>query len=149
MAQDGRKPAGSATADEPWFAGGLRFECQPGCGACCTNHDDYAYVYLADGEVEALAAELELPVETFRERYTALDEGWTVLRMDTPACPFLDGTRCRVYRARPGPCRTFPFWPEGLSSPRAWRRLATFCPGINRGERHSLAVIRRHLNEGP
>ena len=80
-----------------WIRRGLRFECQPDCGACCTNHDDYAYVYLDEGEVEALAAELDLPVDAFRRRYTEDDDGWTVLRMDQPDCPFLDGTRCGVY----------------------------------------------------
>ena len=128
--------------NQPWYVDGLRFECQPDCGECCTTHGDFAYVYLDDAELRAMAKLLELDEATFREGYTELDESWTVLRMDRPACPFLDGTRCRVYDARPRQCRTFPFWGEHLTSHAAWSRLRTFCPGIDQGPKHDLLQIR-------
>jgi len=96
--------------EAPWYAEGLRFECLPDCAACCTNHDDYAYVYLEPGEPERIALHLGLDPGTFAERYTQLDEGWVVLKMDRPDCPFLSGTRCSIYAVRPVQCRTFPFW---------------------------------------
>ncbi len=137
----------SPTAGEPdpWYAEGLRFECQPDCGACCTNHDDYAYVYLEGDDLERLAAFLRLSPAAFKRRYTRLDDGHRVLRMDRPDCPFLDGGRCTVYPVRPVQCRTVPFWGENLATPEAWRRLSGFCPGVGRGRRHSLLRIRTQV----
>ncbi len=125
-----------------WYAQGLRFECVPDCGACCTNHDDYTYVYLEREDLVRLARFLGLTVRVFCERYTELEDGHRVLRMDRPHCPFLEGSRCRVYPARPLQCRTFPFWEECLESPERWRELARFCPGIDRGPLHGLQAIR-------
>lgn len=134
-------------AQPPWYADGLCFECMPDCGACCTNHGDYAYIYLEGDDLTRLAGFLGLAADEFSARYTAEDEGQLVLRMDRPDCPFLDGRRCSVYPARPTQCRTFPFWEENLLSAENWRAVAEFCPGIGRGERHPLPVIRQRLAE--
>ena len=134
----------------PWYADGLRFECQPDCGACCVNHGDYAYVYLDPADVRRLTRSLRLPRREFLERFTTKDGDALALRMDQPACPFLDGVRCTVYRARPTQCRTFPFWSENLTSRRRWRALSRFCPGIDRGPKtHPLHVIQTHLAARP
>jgi len=130
---------------EPWYENGLRFECQADCGNCCVNHGDYDYVYFDGDDQQRLAGYLGLSVEAFQQRYTELDQGQRVLRMDQPQCPFLDGTRCTVYPVRPTQCRTFPFWDENLASRAKWNRLREFCPGIGKGPRHPLSVIRNHL----
>ena len=128
-----------------WYAGGLRFECQPDCGGCCTSHGDYVYVYLEPGESRRLADFLGLTVEEFQARYTSLDDGERILKMEEPDCPFLEDTRCTVYPARPVQCRTFPFWSENLTSRRKWNRIAGFCPGIGKGPLVPLAAIRGDL----
>ena len=130
---------------QPWYHEGLRFECQPDCGGCCTNHDEYSYVYLENDDLEKLAAFLNLSPQAFVEGYAEVEEGYTFLKMDHPDCPFLKDKRCTVYAARPTQCRTFPFWGENLRSPARWTRLTCFCPGIDRGEKQSLALIQGHL----
>jgi len=144
MAADERTPA-PVKPTAPWYRDGLRFECLPDCGACCTNHEDYAYVYLDDGEDARIAEHLELPLREFRKVYTTRDDGWLVMKMDKPDCPFLQGARCTIYPVRPVQCSTFPFWAENLRSPAAWKRRQGFCPGIGVGDVQSLPVIQTRL----
>jgi Fe-S-cluster containining protein len=140
---------GSPSARRPWYAEGVRFSCRPDCGKCCTRHGDYDYVYLEPGDVRRLAAHFDMTVRAFRAKWTKKDDGHTVLRMDGPACPFLEGTRCSVYGARPSQCGSFPFWPENLESRGAWDGLAEFCPGVGEGELVPLHVIREQLRSRP
>jgi Fe-S-cluster containining protein len=144
----GRKKRTDTPVDgnQPWYAAGLRFGCQPDCGACCTNHDDYAYVYLDNDEPERIAAFLGLSTAELVERFTTTDDEFVVLKMDHPDCPFLSGKQCSVYPVRPVQCRTFPFWEENLLDSSRWNRLRQFCPGIDEGESHSLPVIQDHLS---
>lgn len=130
---------------QAWYAEGVRFTCQPDCGKCCTRHGEYDYVYLEREDVHRLASHLKLAVSTFRARWTQKDEGHTVLKMDGPACPFLDGARCTVYEARPAQCGSFPFWPENMKSRENWDELATFCPGVGQGDFVPLDTIRAQL----
>ena len=139
----------TSSARRPWYADGLRFACRPDCGRCCTRHGEYGYVYLDDEDVRRLAAHFDQDVATFRAAWTARDDGHTILRMDGPACPFLEGSRCGVYGARPSQCRTFPFWPENLRTAARWEELATFCPGIGEGQIVPLHVIREQLRSRP
>jgi Fe-S-cluster containining protein len=130
-----------------WYIGGLRFECQPDCANCCVNHGDYTFVYLENTDARRMARHLGLKLAEFKARYTEAEDEYLILRMDQPACPFLEGRRCKVYRARPTQCRTFPFWKNNLTSRAAWKRLRGFCPGIDQGELHPLRVIENHLDE--
>jgi Fe-S-cluster containining protein len=124
-----------------WYAAdGLQFECTE-CGACCTGPP--GYVAVSDDEAEAIAARLGIDVDTFWGTYTRDDVNGPSLREQRSAygwdCIFLDRTTvpgraiCSVYEARPLQCRTFPWWPEHLRSPKAWARLGRQCEGIGRG----------------
>ena len=135
----------SAARERPWYAEGLRFACRPDCGRCCTRHGEYDYVYLERDDVARLAAHFEMPVAQFRKLRTRRDDGHTILRMNGPACPFLEGSRCSVYDARPAQCRTFPFWPENLKTRARWEELADFCPGVGAGDTLPLHVIREQM----
>lgn len=131
---------------KPWYDKGLRFKCSA-CGACCSTHGEYAYVYLAEGDVRAIAQYLELERSTFLERYCTRDEGRVILRMDAPACPFLGpDARCGIYPVRPKQCASFPFWEENLE-PGRWADVSAFCPGADTGPLHSREEIERLARE--
>lgn len=134
-------------APKPWYHNGLRFECQR-CGNCCTSNGEYAYVYLAPADQEALAAHLGLTVREFLARHCAEEEGHVLLRMDQPECPFLTPERrCAVYPARPKQCRTWPFWQENLVRERWEGPVKAICPGIGSGPLHSAAEVERQARE--
>lgn len=130
-----------------WYAKGLRFKCS-GCGACCTTHGEAAYVYLTEPDLRAIAHFLDLERGVFLERYCTRDEGRVVLRMDAPACPFLDeAQRCRIYPVRPKQCATWPFWEENLERAQWEGEVSALCPGIGQGELFPAAEIERLARE--
>jgi hypothetical protein len=134
-------------ADKPWYDNGLRFGCQR-CGNCCRNHGSYTYVYLMPADVSAIARHLGLEEHEFISRYCQEEDGWTSLRMDAPACPFLEaGNTCAIYPVRPKQCATWPFWKENLE-PAVWNgEVQADCPGIGQGELHTREEIERLARE--
>ena len=118
--------------DKNIYAEGVRFACQ-GCGKCCQSRGKYGYVYVSLPERRRLARHLRIPVRSFTRRYCEKTDGFFHLRSQGRDCVFLEGTRCRVHRARPEQCATWPFWPENLRSRRTWRQAASECEGIERG----------------
>lgn len=127
--------------DKSWYDKGLRFECQR-CGECCTSRGEYAYVYVNHAEREALAAHLGLSPADFLARYCTEEDGWTVLRMDRPECPFLTPERaCGVYPARPVQCATWPFWRDNLRRETWEGAVASTCPGVGRGRLHTREEV--------
>jgi len=132
---------------KPWYAKGLRFECTQ-CGDCCRNHGEYTYVYLTRGEVRSIADHLGLTQAAFREAYCLEEDGWTTLRMDEPACPFLDGeNRCRIYPVRPKQCATWPFWEENLERETWEGAVSDCCPGIGKGPSVPAEEVERIARE--
>jgi Fe-S-cluster containining protein len=130
-----------------WYANGLRFSCTR-CGNCCRNRGDYTYVYLAPKDVSAIALHLGMPERTFLESYCQIEDGWVSLRMDSPACPFLEpGNTCAIYSVRPKQCATWPFWKENLRRSTWEGEVKADCPGIDKGELHSRAEIERIASE--
>ena len=132
-----------------WYEPGLKFECTM-CGACCSGGE--GVVHFTDEEGEVIAKRLGMSVAQFREKFTrmtplgqSLNEVMTKHGLD---CVFLDRATmpgkavCSLYEARPTQCRTFPFWPEHIRTPRAWRELGHACEGVGRGVVVPIEAIR-------
>jgi Fe-S-cluster containining protein len=132
-----------------WYGRGLRFACT-GCGACCTG--GHGYVWVDVEEIRRLAARLDMGLDAFGRRFLRRIGGRYAL-LDDPdsgACVFLVGNACSLYEDRPAQCRSYPFWPEVLASPRRWRREAEACEGIRPDAPEvPAAEIRRALASVP
>lgn len=140
-----------------WYADGLRFGCTQ-CGNCCTGPP--GYVWFNEEEGRAMASALSLSESEFYKRHARREGGaagsrgnWSLREKKTQHghdCIFLDRETipgkaiCGVYEARPGQCRTWPFWPENLRSESSWQRVkrATPCPGMDTGTLVSIEQIR-------
>jgi uncharacterized protein len=134
--------------DNPWYANGLRFSCQRS-GNCCKTHGEYAFIYLADQDVLAISRHLGLEPAEFRSKHCAEDEGYTILQIDAPRCPFLaPDNSCSIYPVRPKQCATWPFWQENLEDQARWEGpVKQCCPGIGQGELHSSEEIEELADE--
>jgi Fe-S-cluster containining protein len=109
----------------------LRFECQPGCTACCTQR---GFVYLTEPDLLRAAAFLGMRPAEFERRYVYRTRHRLRLRVPREAqCYFLRGDGCSIHPAKPTQCRIFPFWPELLESRREWKKTARYCPGMGKG----------------
>ncbi len=147
-------------SEAPWYAGGLKFTCTQ-CGNCCTGGP--GYVWLTREEIRRLATFLKLTPEETVEKYCRKINGRFSLKEHRNSrgeydCIFLteekvekrttDGEKivltrrgCPVYPVRPLQCRTWPFWPENLTSEEEWDHLSRRCHGMNHGRKFSLDEI--------
>lgn len=118
------------------MAEGLRFACQPGCTACCTQH---GFVYLTEADALRIAEYLGLSAALFEKRYCYRTRRQLRLRVPCEAqCHFLRDGGCSIHAVKPVQCRIFPFWPEMLRSRAEWRKTARYCPGI--GQRPLIQI---------
>ena len=123
----------------PWYARGLRFQCLI-CGRCCGGQA--GYIWISPEEIQQAARMLGLRAGDFRSLYVAeYDRGLSLREMASGDCCMLHNGRCRIYAVRPLQCRTWPFWPSNLSSPRAWQEAAARCPGIGSGRLWTVPQI--------
>jgi len=112
----------------------LRFGCTK-CGACCSGGPDYQ-VWLAQDEPGKIREYLDVSNAWLYKRYVSRLANEEVVLRSSPNgdCVFLDAERrCRIYPVRPLQCKSYPFWPEVVTSSRAWKREAKRCEGINQG----------------
>lgn len=126
-------------------ADGFRFQCQPGCTACCRAT---GFVYLTEDDVRRAAAWLKMSTKEFEERYVCRTRG--LLRLRKPRgseCPFLRPDGCSIHPMKPTQCRAYPFWPELVETQAAWRRAGRECPGIGRGSLVPLNSVLRAAQE--
>ncbi|MGI6784685.1 MAG: YkgJ family cysteine cluster protein [Aminivibrio sp.] len=132
-----------------WWEEGLRFSCI-GCGRCCRGEP--GAIFYTPEEEAALAAQLGLSLQEFRDRYTTSRwEAPSLKEKRGGDCIFHDEKTnlCLVYEVRPMQCRLFPFWPSLLESPETWERAALSCPGMNDGDWHSPEEIADLLADCP
>lgn len=141
-------------ANAPWYRDGLAFACTR-CGACCTGAP--GYVWVVDFEIQRLADHLGLPLDQFARRYLRrVGDELSLVEKPNGDCVFWDREAgCTVYPARPVQCRTWPFWPENIDTPRSWDEVRAVCPGSGApgGTWHSLEAIeaaaRRSVRKDP
>jgi uncharacterized protein len=139
-------------ADVPlWFDKGLPFKCT-GCGQCCTGSP--GYVWITEEEMQAVADYLKISIKEFMRKYIrragdryALVEHPNLERPKDVDCVFLKDKKCTIYHLRPKQCKTFPWWNENLSSPKAWEELSSYCEGVNHPEADivPLSEIQKNL----
>ena len=137
-----------------WIKKGLRFECQPDCGHCCSQSmfgkGDVEGVFLSKRDVGRLQkAGVAWAIEE-RGDHRVLSEA-------SGTCVFLDPRTkgCGIYDVRPTQCRNFPFTP-GKDSPIAtrsqWNTAREHCPGIGIGryydKRHIRKLVRGRAQHG-
>lgn len=128
-------------APGPWYREGLQFECTA-CGKCCGGAP--GYVWLNKAEVEAIAGEMAIEVDSFREKYVReVGIRHSLRERRNGDCVLLDPKtrRCTVYKSRPRQCRTWPFWDSNVETPEDWQRTCEICPGSGVGKLYSLDAI--------
>lgn len=111
---------------------GLRFECQPGCIACC---DQQGWVYITEEDLRKAARFLKMTPADFEAKYVYRTAKRMRLRKPPgKQCHFLNATGCSIHPAKPTQCRLFPFWPELVETRIGWFSAGRRCPGIGKGE---------------
>lgn len=127
------------------MAQALRFECQPGCTACCTQR---GFVYLTEEDLARAAEFLGMTAAAFERRYVYRTSKRMRLRVPREAqCHFLRDGGCSIHPAKPTQCRIFPFWPELVESRREWKRTARYCPGMGKGPLVQIGAARAQARE--
>ena len=123
----------------------FRFECQPGCVACCTQRGE---VYLTEPDLKRIAERLELTPKKFEKRFAKREHG--DLLLTTPEdtdCHFLEDGGCSIHEVKPLQCRTFPFWPGNVKTKGSWKALRSYCPGVGIGDPLDREQVRREVKE--
>ncbi len=126
---------------------GLRFGCLQ-CGRCCTGEP--GAIYVTDKEIDEVADHLGMCRSEFVRRCLKKMGGRYSIR-DIPrsnwACMFFSEGKCDIYPIRPIQCRTWPFWPENLTSDSMWSRTSKDCPGIGSGRSFSKVEILARMKD--
>ena len=115
---------------EIWWMEGLKFGCTA-CGKCCQNEGE---VWMDSDEFADLTTYLQKSPLSVLDQYSErIMNGWVKMKSQgsddsaldatkSNRCIFLgeNGKECSIYEARPIQCRTYPFWPRLLDSPKSW-----------------------------
>ena len=136
----------AARSKRKWYRDGVRFTCIPGCRRCCGGFP--GDVWVTADEIKAIARYLGLNLERFETEYLRRYAGGRISLKECSNydCVFLGDHGCSVYPVRPKQCRDYPFWPEIVSSKRAWSEEMNHCPGIGEGDLHTPREITEILD---
>jgi len=101
-------------------------------GNCCIGES--GYIWINRDEMKNLSQLLNVTVEELKEKYlNKFNYKFSIkekkLSQNNFACMFFDLTlkQCSIYDARPGQCRTFPFWDYFKENEK---EVYEECPGI-------------------
>ncbi|MCC7212919.1 MAG: YkgJ family cysteine cluster protein [Candidatus Brocadia sp.] len=126
----------------PWYKKGLRFECQR-CGRCCRGEP--GVVWVNEKEIDKISLFLGIAKNVFAKNYLRSINGrFSLLEYGNGDCIMYDNG-CKIYHARPCQCRTFPFWKPNLENQSEWEKLKKTCPGVDKGELHTMKEIEDNL----
>lgn len=89
-------------------------------------------MWVNEEEMKEIAHFLNISLQDFKRKYIRrVGNRYSLLESkQTYDCIFLKDKKCQIYGARPTQCRTFPWWPQNLSSKEAWEKTANYCEGI-------------------
>ena len=123
-----------------WYKDGLRFECQPGCTACCKAA---GRVLCPRTEYKQLADAFGVDKDTLLKDYIDDFGAVGLMKMEggNPIC--LGATGCLIHKDKPTPCKTFPWWPQVIVSEESWEYIKQQCPGIGKGRLYSVEEIEK------
>lgn len=108
-----------------------------------------------------MASVMKLSEQDFLEKFASKSEEadlWELHEVQTyhghdcvllGRCEETGKTWCNAHQSRPLQCRTWPFWPDNLRSPRSWKKAAKDCEGIGRGPITPLRVIQEDREKTP
>lgn len=133
-------------SNQPWYHEGLRFECIPGCGRCCTGAP--GYVWVTQEEIQSLATAGGMETSQFEELFVRqVGDRKSLVEHANGDCVFFDSNarQCLIYAMRPRQCRTFPFWESNVRTPEAWQEACQMCPGCGQGPVIPLEEIRSRM----
>lgn len=112
------------TADRMGRAVAAEIDCTQ-CGNCCKA----LTIVPKSSDIHRLSDHLGIDAHDFKEKYLKQDHEGDLVFKQRP-CPFLKGTKCGVYEARPETCRSYPHLEKSHMSGRGWYILenTSICP---------------------
>jgi uncharacterized protein len=123
----------------------MRFECQPGCTACC---EQQGFVYLTAHDAIRIAGFLEMAPDEFERRYIYRTRNLRRLKVPRHSqCYFLRDGRCSIHAVKHVQCRAFPYWPELVDDRKEWYKMAAYCPGIGKGDLIQIEIAQEQAQE--
>ncbi|KPK33027.1 MAG: hypothetical protein AMS24_02465 [Chlamydiae bacterium SM23_39] len=127
-----------------WYKDGLYFKCTS-CGKCCTGAP--GFVWLSQKEILKISNFLKISKNSFLKKYTIKVKNLISLKEKKPSydCIFLENKKCKIYKIRPLQCKTYPFWPQNLTSKKAWKEnILKNCPGaLEKSKLYSKEEIKK------